>query len=231
MYKLFFKLPANFALLFALMACVKASDSEVQQRVPVENGLTANETLFVNSKSTLVGPFDEYMGEFDDGTNYIISKYNDGSVSAKFTNGTSTSNQILDKYLDISCNIGRMDDKIVCITDTHFVSDRFSNMHIYAALQLTSRGFNFPHKACIREHDHPGEIAKIRFDSDRPISLGEDGCSNSPEVISKIFSAKIITTEYANWPYVENAHGMRVSHTRHYRDVLERMKEIFYQNP
>ena len=229
MYKLFFNLPATLALLSALLACVKDSDSEVQQRVLVENGLTANETVFVNSGYTSIGPFDEYMGEFDDGTNYVISKYSDGSVGEKFTDGLSKS-QILERKLNISCNIGRMDDKLVCTTDTHFVSDRFSNISNYAALQLTSKGFNFPHKVCIREHDHPGEIAKIRFDSDRPISLGEDGCSYSPKVINKIFSSEIIKTEYANWPYVGNAHGMRVSHTRYYRDVLKRMKEIFHQN-
>ena len=95
-------------------------------------------------------------------------------------------------------------------------------------LTLTSHGFDFPHRVCISDHDYPGQNSRIRFDQERPISLGEDGCTSSKSVIQKVFTAEIIATEYVEWPYAGGKSvRVRTSHTDNYQEVLTYMKRIF----
>jgi hypothetical protein len=207
-----------------ITGCLNTTENKTDNTTPVEGGLTDSELLTFSESGMAT-----YQGSFPDDTGYrIVIGYSDGSSGAYLTIPyTNPQGYYFEKndILGIDCRIDPITDKHTCTTTEAFPMSE-NGIQSSGMLVLTSNGLNFPHKVCIRKHDYPGEIAKIRFDKEAAIGLGTDGCSSSQSIINKVFTSKKIAVEYSEWPYVGGQSSGFTKGTKHYRDVLAYMRKL-----
>ena len=206
-----------------ITGCLNTTENKAGNKIPVEGGLTKSEVLTISESGVAT-----YQGSFLDNTGYrIVIGYSDGSSGAYLTipytnpQGYRSQNEVL----SVNCMIDPITDKHTCTTTEAFPMRENDNLSS-RMLVLTSNGYNFPYKVCIRNHDYPGETAKIRFDKEAAIGLGTNGCSSSPPIINKVFTAEKIAVEYSEWPYVGGQSSGLTKGTEHYRDILAYMRKL-----
>ena len=213
------------ALVFTLSGCANTDSTGNSPMQPVANGLTKTE-IFDKNKS-------RYTGTFPDKSTYRIKKFRSGLIRAYIEEEDNSSRMLSivpEQIWSIHCYVNDMTDILKCRSVPSLISPN-GDWRTVSELELTSRGFAFPHLLCIASHDYPGENAFIRFDKDKQISLGTDGCTSSPSTIQKVFTAKTIAIKYSEWPYTGSTEKMLVSDTEdHYRGLLKRMEEIYKSN-